>query len=122
MIKGMGIDILEIKRIEKILERKSRFLERLFTQEERLYFESKRYRSETIAGTFAAKEAVSKALGTGIRGFNFCDLEVLRDGRGAPFVVCHGQAEVLRMSLGISKIHISISHSEHYAIAQAIAE
>ena len=85
-ILGIGIDIIEIDRIEKVLKRTPRFLERNFTEKEIEYFKENNFRSESIAGNFAAKEAISKAIGTGIRGFNLKDIEVLRDHLGKPIV------------------------------------
>ena len=73
-ILGIGIDIVEIKRIEDALNKNKRFLDKLFTKEEIKYFESRNFKIETIAGNFAAKEAISKAMGTGIRNFNFIDI------------------------------------------------
>ena len=85
-IFGIGIDIAEIYRIKDILEKNNRFINKIFTENERKYFESKNFRVETIAGNFAAKEAISKALGTGIRNFEFKDIEVIRDEKGKPIV------------------------------------
>ena len=74
-IFGIGIDIIEINRIENVLERTPRFLERNFTEKEIDYFKQKNFKSESIAGNFASKEAISKAIGTGIRGFKLKDIE-----------------------------------------------
>ena len=80
------LDIVEIERVEKALQRNKRFLDKLFTKEEIDYFKSKGLKTETIAGNFSAKEAISKALGTGIRNFNFKEIEILRDKKGKPIV------------------------------------
>ena len=85
-IFGIGIDIIEINRIENVLERTPRFLERNFTEKEIDYFKQKNFKSESIAGNFASKEAISKAIGTGIRGFRLKDIEILRDELGKPIV------------------------------------
>lgn len=121
MMIETGVDILEIKRIREIVEKTPRFLERFFTGRERAYFESKNYKVETIAGNFAAKEAVAKAMGTGVRGFNLIDLEILRDDQGKPLVYLHNEAEKIASNLKIQSFSLSISHSEQYAVAFAIA-
>ena len=79
MIIGIGIDIIEINRIEKVMNRTSSFIEKSFTNNEIEYFKSKGLKGNVIAGNFAAKEAISKAIGTGFRGFGLKDIEVLRD-------------------------------------------
>lgn len=115
MIKGIGIDIIEIERIEKIANRQPRFVERILTVAERDRYKtlSKRRQLEFLAGRFAAKEAVVKALGTGImHSIGWQDIEVLNDGRGKPIV-----------NVPIDNpIHLSISHSKEYAVAQVIIE
>lgn len=121
MIFGNGVDLLEIERIKDLYEKNPRFLERFFTAGERALFESKMMNIETIAANFAAKEAVSKALGTGVRGFNLIDVEILRDDLGKPIVHLYNKAEILAESLGIDHIMLSISHTEKHAIAFAIA-
>ena len=78
-ILDIGVDIIEIYRIKELLDKNPRFLEKMFTSKEIEYFESKGFKAETIAGNFAAKEAISKSIGTGIRKFNLRDIEVLRD-------------------------------------------
>lgn len=118
MIIGIGTDIIEINRIEKAINR-GLFLDRVFTEIEREYLDKKR--AESAAGYFAAKEAVSKALGTGIKGFTFKDIEIQKNN-GAPFVVLYGGAKDTAKKLGIKKIHLSISHSRDYATAVAVAE
>lgn len=115
MIKGIGIDIVEIERIEKIAMRQPRFVERILTVAERNIYEtlSKRRQLEFLAGRFATKEAVAKAVGTGItHSISWQDIEVLNDERGKPIV----NAPI------DSTIHLSISHSKEYAVAQVIIE
>lgn len=115
MIKGIGIDIVELSRIEKIATRQPRFLERILTIAERNVYETltNRRQIEFLAGRFAAKEAVAKAVGTGISEMlSWQDIEVLNDDRGKPMV----SAPVN------SLIHLSISHSKEYAVAQVILE
>ena len=121
MIYGTGTDIIEIERIKKAIEKDS-FIKRYFTEKEFLYFKSKSLRPETIAGNFAAKEAISKALGTGFSGFEPIELEILRDEKGMPFVNTFGKAKNFILYKNISKIFISISHNNTCAIAMAVAE
>ena len=122
MIKGNGIDIVEIERIERALEKNSRFLERIFSIKEREYIVSKNYNVNTIAGLFAAKEAVSKCIGTGVRGFKWIDIEINHDSFGKPYVTLKNNARRIAIDNGITNIHISISHSDKNAIAFAIGE
>lgn len=119
-ILGIGIDIVEIERIENILKNKKRFLNKIFTDEEIKYFESKNFRSETIAGNFSAKEAISKAFGTGIKDFNFDDIEVLRDENGKPIVKTYNNLRQMCIDYNVLEIQVSISHSENYAVANAM--
>ncbi|AKL96766.1 holo-[acyl-carrier-protein] synthase AcpS [Clostridium aceticum] len=121
MIKGLGIDIIEIHRIEEAVRRNPRFLKRVFTQEEIILFEERSNHPSTIAGFFAAKEATVKALGTGIRGLAWCDIEVKKDALGKPLIKLHNNALKVAYSKDIKEIWISISHSRLYAVAQAIA-
>ena len=76
MIRGVGTDIVQVGRIGTAIKRTPMFLEKVFTEEERKYFKSRNNNLETIAGNFAAKEAISKAMGTGIRGFGLLDIEI----------------------------------------------
>lgn len=119
-IFGIGIDIAEIYRIKDIVEKNNRFIEKIFTENERKYFESKNFRVETIAGNFAAKEAISKALGTGIRNFEFKDIEVIRDEKGKPIVKTYNNLKEICIDYNVLEIKVSISHSENYAVANAI--
>lgn len=121
MIIGIGTDIIEIERIDKAIKGTKGFLERVFTEKEILYFESKKMKVETIAGNFAAKEAISKSLGTGIRGFSLKDIEVLRDELGKPVVKLSSKINSL---IGLEKynINLSISHNKNSAIAFAVLE
>lgn len=121
MIVGIGNDIIEVSRIKEAIKRKG-FLERYFTESERLLFAERKMNVETIAGNFAAKESVSKVLGTGISGFSLHDIEVLRDTLGRPIVTLYNEAEVIQNEKGIQRIWVSISHSKKYANAVAIGE
>ncbi len=122
MIIGIGTDIIEIKRIENAVNRSARFLNRIFTVNEIDYIKSRKFSPQNIAGNFAAKEAISKALGTGISGIKWKEIEIIRKVNGAPLVILHDNALKCSNSIGIMKINVSISHSQEYAIAFAIAE
>lgn len=117
---GIGVDIVEIERIQMALEKNDRFLERLFTNKERAYFEHNNYKYETIAGMFAAKEAVSKVLGTGISGFSWQDIEIDHSDLGQPLVILHGGAKLQAEKKSIKTIMVSISHCKSYAVANAL--
>ncbi|MBU2541349.1 MAG: holo-ACP synthase [Candidatus Omnitrophica bacterium] len=112
MIIGTGIDIIEVERIEKAIERGGdNFLKRIFTVREIGYAKSKKLSSMHLAGRFAAKEAVLKGFSRG--QFNFKDIEILNDDVGRPFC---------RLSRDGFNIAISISHTENYAVASAVIE
>ena len=121
MIIGIGTDIIEISRIEKAMNRTSSFIERSFTDSEIQYFKSKGLKGNVVAGNFAAKEAISKAMGTGFRSFGLKDIEVLRDELGKPVV---NLSEKIYRLLDVKKltIHVSISHNKENAIAYAVME
>ncbi|MEA5058642.1 MAG: holo-ACP synthase [Candidatus Pelethousia sp.] len=122
MIVGTGIDVIEVERVEKAAA-KEPFLRRIFTPAERAFFEEKGGNTQTLAGTFAAKEAVSKALGTGIaEGVNFLDIEIIRRPEGEPFVQLSGGAKERLKKIGGKRVHISISHIRTIAVAQAVIE
>ena len=118
MIRGIGTDIIEIDRISKSIENTS-FCTRYFSEDENTYFLKKNNHPETIAGNFAAKEAFSKALGTGFRNFSLKDISVLRDQLGKPYIKLSGTSSELADE---NKIFVSISHSEKYAIAYVVIE
>ena len=107
MIKN-GIDIVEIKRIEKALEKHKNFVERIFTTREIEYIRKKNFRAETVAGMCAAKEAFSKYLGTGFSAISFMEIEILHDDIGKPYVMFKGRR---------SEADLSISHSNEDAVA-----
>lgn len=122
MILGVGTDIVEIRRIKNAIESNERFLEKIFTSTELEYLKSRNLRAEYVAGRFAAKEAVAKALGTGFRGFDFKDIEIDRTTLGKPIVVLKGKAKLIAKKEGEYNIHLSISHGEDSAVAYAIFE
>jgi phosphopantetheine--protein transferase-like protein len=121
MIVGTGVDIVEIERIAKAAKNE-RFFEKIFSDPEIALFEASKYRMETVAGRFAAKEAVMKALGCGLGDIPMKSIEVLRASSGQPMIELKGEAKEKADTLGVQIIHISISHSERYAVAQAVAE
>jgi len=122
LIIGVGTDIVEIRRIKNAMVTNSRFLEKIFTATELEYLKSRNLRAEYVAGRFAAKEAVAKALGTGFRGFDFKDIEIDRTTLGKPIVILKGKAKLIAKKEGQYNIHLSISHGEDSAIAYAIWE
>ncbi|AJA48861.1 holo-[acyl-carrier-protein] synthase [Clostridium pasteurianum DSM 525 = ATCC 6013] len=122
MILGVGIDIVEINRIRDAIEKNSLFLKKVYTQNEIEYLKSRNLRPEYAAGRFAAKEAVSKALGTGFMQFSIRDIEIDRNVKGKPVVILKGKAKQIANKFGDYKIHLSISHSKENAIAYAILE
>ncbi|KEI95399.1 4'-phosphopantetheinyl transferase [Clostridium botulinum A2B7 92] len=123
MIYGIGTDITEVRRIEKAITRNKNFINKLFTKNEMDLWEKKNFKLEFIAGRFAAKEAISKALGTGIRDFNFKDIEIINNELGKPQVILKPKAEdIIRKISKSYKIHLSISHEKEYAIAYALLE
>lgn len=121
MIIGIGLDIVDIARIEKAA-RNELFYTKNYTESEITLIESRANGTETAAGNFAAKEAVLKCLGCGIFDMPLSDIEVLREESGRPYVYLRGKAKEKADELGIKKMHISISHSAGIAAAQAVAE
>jgi holo-[acyl-carrier protein] synthase len=124
MIVGTGVDIVETSRIEEALERHGgRFARRLFTPRESDYCERFRNRAERYAARFAAKEAAFKALGTGWRnGVRWLDVEVTHQPSGKPELLLTGRAEQLARELGVTRMAVTISHSDRYVVAQVIFE
>ncbi|MEO5885582.1 MAG: holo-ACP synthase [Candidatus Limnocylindrales bacterium] len=113
----LGIDIIKVERIEATLTRfGARFSDRVLTASEQRYV---RGRPETMAGRWAAKEAVSKVLGLGVRGIGWRDIEIERLPTGQPAVRLHGRAAVRAEQMGMGRIAVSISHESDYAVAIA---
>ena len=124
-IVGLGMDLARIERLEQAFARRGeRLLQRLFTEGERAYCEARARRRFThYAGRFAVKEAVMKVLGTGwSRGVRWIDIEVQRAPGAAPRVVLHGECARIARSLGMDRIHITITHDAGIAAAVAVAE
>ena len=123
-VLGIGVDIVETTRIEHSLERfGERFLHRVFTAGEIEYCQSMKYPARHFAARFAAKEAVSKAFGTGIgKSMGWKDIDVHREGTGQPFVVLEGGAKQLAGEREVTAVWISLSHTDHNAAAMAVIE
>lgn len=123
MIIGVGVDIVEVARIEKSVKRwGARFAKKIFGDEELQVFSDRLDQPSFIARQFAAKEAISKSLGTGMKGITFTDIEVLRNSAGAPFVSFSANGETVVQSKGVGTVHVSISDENQYAISYAVAE
>lgn len=118
MIVGIGTDIVEIDRVGEAYARAG-FAERVFTGKERELIGTRMARA---AGNFAVKEAVVKAFGTGFGAVQPCQIEVLREPSGRPYVILHGQAQQQAEQLGIGRLHVSISDEKAYATAYVVAE
>ena len=115
-----GVDMIEIPRVRRVAERYGqRFFNRVYTEREQRYC---RGRAPQLATRFAAKEAVMKALGTGIRGVPWKDVEVVRRPGRAPTIELHGKAAAHAERMGIRQIAVSLSHSNEMAIAFVVAE
>lgn len=115
----VGVDIVEIHRIQAALDRwGERFLQRVYTEREIKFC---RGRSPELAARFAGKEAVMKALGTGVRGVGWRDVEILPMRGGKPLVFLHGRALLRAKALGLADFAISLSHSRDYAIASVVS-
>ncbi|WP_338952383.1 holo-ACP synthase [Fusobacterium nucleatum] len=120
MIVGIGNDIIEIERIEKAISKEG-FKNKVYTQKELENIEKRGDRVETYAGIFSAKEAISKAIGTGVREFSLTDLEILNDDLGKPYVAVSERLDkIIKSKKENYQIEISISHSKKYATAVAI--
>ena len=119
---GLGVDIVEIERMEKILTRSPRFAHRVFSDAERAYCEAHHRPAVRYATHFAAKEAVLKALGTGFsQGIGYTDVEVSHDKNGKPYSILHGRAREIADELAIIEIPLSLSRTNETAVANAIA-
>jgi holo-[acyl-carrier protein] synthase len=116
---AVGVDIIEIARIERVIRLYGdRFLNRVYTEKER---ERYRNRHQELAARFAAKEATSKALGTGIIGIRWQEMEVLPNRRGKPVLVLHGRAAERAKELGLTDFSVSLTHSRTDAMAFVVA-
>jgi holo-[acyl-carrier protein] synthase len=119
---AIGIDIVEIKRLEKTSKKWGKaFLKKVYTQKELDYAFSKRFPYQHLAARFAAKEAIFKALGEVEKNFvGWKNVEILNDAQGKPVVKWHADAEKCRKKRGLAGAVVSLSHSDHYAVASAM--
>ena len=124
MIRGVGTDLIELDRIARLyLQYGDRLLNKLFTPRECTYFAAWADPVPRIAGRFAAKEAVMKALGTGWSdGVRWRDIEVIRQPSGKPEILLHGRSGEIFAALGAQHAHCTITHSRDYAMAVVIFE
>jgi holo-[acyl-carrier protein] synthase len=124
MILGIGIDIVNIPRIEKLLRKwGDKFKKRAFSRSEIEYSEGYQRSEEHFAANFAVKEAFFKALGKGLKwNIQILDIEVLRDEYGKPYINLHGNARKITKVIGVNSIHTSITHDGEYSVAVVILE
>ncbi len=120
-IAGLGVDIIELARMERAILRQPHLPRRIFSEQEVEYCESKINPATHYALFFAAKEAVLKALGTGFNGMRFTDIEVCHDKAGRPYPILHGHARELAQQQGIMEMHLSLSYTHSVGVASAVA-
>ncbi|MCX7831995.1 MAG: holo-ACP synthase [Actinobacteria bacterium] len=118
---SIGIDVVDIDRFEGVLKRKPRFAEKYFHQEELESLRNRKNFTRHLAGRFAAKEAIVKAMGTGFSGFSLKEIIVLNDKSGKPLVRLEGKALQVCKELGIEEFALSISFSKNTVVASAVA-
>ena len=123
-VLGIGVDLVECARIERSMDRfGDRFLNRVFTEGEIEYSMSMKFPARHLAARFAAKEAVSKAFGTGIgKAMGWRNIDIRKKESGEPFLVFSGSAEELAVKRGVTSALITLSHTEHHAIACVVLE
>ncbi|MDQ6862025.1 MAG: holo-ACP synthase [Verrucomicrobiota bacterium] len=123
-VVGIGVDLVETARIDHSLDRfGERFLQRVFTAGEIAYCQSMKFPARHFAARFAAKEAVSKAFGTGIgKSMGWKDIDVHRHPSGQPFVVLEAGAKELAAARSVREVWISLSHTDHHAVATIVLE
>ncbi|MCK4850175.1 MAG: holo-ACP synthase [Phycisphaerae bacterium] len=120
---GHGVDVIECPRLAKMLTHHGdRLLQRVFTTHEQAYCQQHKERIQHLAGRFAAKEAVLKALGTGMRGqMKWTDVQIANDDLGKPEIVLSGESALVAERMGVTRVLISIAHTREHAVASAIA-
>ncbi len=121
-VLGVGVDAVDLERFGRVIGRRQRLAERLFTVGERSYIEAATDPVPRMSTRFAAKEATMKALGVGLGAFPFTDVEVVRHGLGAPFLVLHRAALELSDQAGVERWHLSLTHTERVAVAFVVAD
>jgi len=123
MIRGTGVDIIEISRIKSAIERDDKFINKIFTVNEIKYCESKAKKAQHYAARFASKEAFFKAIGTGWRnGMSWTDIDINNDSLGKPEIKLSGETLLFFNKLKLKSISLSISHSKEYAVGFVIIE
>lgn len=121
-LAGIGVDMLEIARMQHALDERPYFIRRLFTEDERMHCEHTARPAEHYAGRFAAREAVLKALGLGFgNGVGIGDVSVVRDDSGRPHALLAGRAAEVAREQGVREVALSISHTHDVAVANAVA-
>ena len=121
-LAGIGVDMVEIARMEKVLARRPNFARRVFSEEERTYCDRTARPAQHYAARFAAREAVLKALGTGFsRGIGFADVSVTRNEAGQPQALLTGRAREVAEEQGVREVALSISYTHDVAVANAVA-
>ena len=122
LVVGVGIDAVEIDRFARALARRTKMADRLFTAGELAYARAAADPAPRLSTRFAAKEATMKALGVGLGAFSFHDVEVVRIGLDAPWLVLHGPAEELARRAGVSRWHLSLAPTDRTALAVVVAD
>ncbi len=123
MILGLGLDLVRVDRIARSLDRFGRrFLDRVFTPSEQALCLSRPSPASALAMRFAAKEAFAKAVGLGMRGVSWREIEIRHDPRGKPFLVLHGRAEAVAQALGVTRSHLSLSDDGGLGAAVVVVE
>ena len=121
-LAGIGVDMVEIARMEKVLARRPNFVTRVFTKEERMYCDRMARPAQHYAARFAAREAVLKALGTGFsQGIGFADVSVVRNEMGQPQAQLAGRAAEVAVERGVREVALSLSYTHDVAVANAVA-
>lgn len=123
MIKGIGIDLIEVGRLERLIAKDGNFVKRMFSPEEIRYCHAKRYRAQHYAVRFAAKEALLKALGCGLSGgIGWKDISVEKDEAGKPVIRLQGKAEKQLGALRGRSVHLSMSHTREWAVSCVVID
>src|ERR1700722_8836365 len=121
-IVGVGVDAVDLDRFRRVLDRRTRMADRLFTGGGGAYAQAGTHPVPRFSTRFAAKEATMKALGVGLGAFPFSDVEVVRHGLGAPSLVLHRSALRRAEHAGVVRWHLSLTHTDHVAMAMVVAE
>jgi holo-[acyl-carrier protein] synthase len=120
-VVGLGTDLVEVERFRTAITRTASLAGRLFSDDERAYASDQQDPAKSLAARFAAKEAVMKALHAGLGDVDFHDIEVVRQEGGAPVLAVRGRAERLANARGVTRWHVSLSHTDSVAMAVVIA-